>query len=125
MSNSRSSHQGDTNYLRQLRSLTPSDMIETGSWSEVDGMSSDLISLMAYGKLYMAPSASFSKIPFDQWTAVSVNAIFGTTTNIPIGAAIVQCETGNVSGFVHSSDGNTCLSVHIDDLIAEDWQIVV
>lgn len=123
MSNSES-FQDNANYLRQLRGLIPGDMIAAGSWCEVDGMSSDSVSLMAYGKLYMVPSANSSEIPFERWTAISVNAIFGAT-NTTIRPAIVQSETSNVTGFVHSSNGNTCLSVHDDDLIAEDWQIVV
>lgn len=57
------------------RSLIPGDMIEAGSWSEVDGMSSGLVSLMAYGKYFMAPfrPEGSPAIPFERWKAMSVN----------------------------------------------------
>jgi hypothetical protein len=112
------------------RSLKPGDMIEAGSWSEVDGMSSGLVSLMAYGKYFMTPvrADGYPEIPFEQWKAMSVNAIFGavnsTISEGICGAPIVECETGGVTGFFHLSDGTNCLSVHLDDLIAEGWQVV-
>ncbi|KAE8413254.1 hypothetical protein BDV36DRAFT_304269 [Aspergillus pseudocaelatus] len=112
------------------RSLMPGDMIEAGSWSEVDGMSSGLVSLMAYGKYFTAPVRpdGYPAIPFERWKALSVNAVFGainsTISDGICGAPIVECESGGVTGFFHLSDGTNCLSVHLDDLLAEGWQVV-
>ncbi|PKX90721.1 uncharacterized protein P174DRAFT_376226 [Aspergillus novofumigatus IBT 16806] len=112
------------------RSLMPGDMIEAGSWSEVDGMSSGLVNLMAYGKYFMAPIRPIGHpaIPFERWKAITVNAVFGainsTISEGICGAPIVGCESGGVTGFFHLSDGTNCLSVHLDDLIAEGWQVV-
>ncbi|KAG9237870.1 hypothetical protein BJ875DRAFT_516761 [Amylocarpus encephaloides] len=81
--------------------------IESGTWSEVDGMSSGLVSLLTYGKHYFKPKwpAGHPVIEFREWRADSVNIMFGAVNN-PIcegmcGAPIVQCETGGVGGFSH------------------------
>jgi hypothetical protein len=39
------------------------------------------------------------------------------------GAPIVQCETGGVGGFFHLSNGLNCFTAHLDDLVAEGWQL--
>ncbi|KAJ5723363.1 hypothetical protein N7488_001398 [Penicillium malachiteum] len=110
--------------------LVSGDVIEAGSWSEVDGMSSGLISLMAIGRRFEAPvrPPGHPVSPFVEWKAISVNAIFGamnpTISEGICGAPIVQCETGEVVGFFHLSDGMNCLTADLDDLIAEGWQVV-
>lgn len=67
-------------------------------------------------------------IPFEPWKAISVNAVLGainsTISEGIRGAPIVQCESGGVTGFFHLPDGINCLGVHLDDLIAEGWQVV-
>lgn len=112
------------------RSLMPGDMIEAGSWSKVDGMSSGLVNLMAYGKYFLEPvrPVGHPAIPSERWKAISVNAVFGainsTISEGTCGAPIVECGNGGVTGFFHLSDGTNCLRIHLDDLIAEGWQVV-
>jgi hypothetical protein len=112
------------------RMLLEGSQITEGSCSEVDGMSSGLVSLLAYGECHRKPERPIGhpQITFREWDAARIDAIFGAV-NGPIcegmrGAPIVQCETGGVGGFFHMSDGMNCLSAHLDDLIAEGWQLV-
>ncbi|KAH8682817.1 hypothetical protein BGZ60DRAFT_398780 [Tricladium varicosporioides] len=111
------------------RMLLQGSQIRQGSWSEVDGMSSGLVSLLTYGKRYLKPKrpAGHPKIDFGEWKAYSVDAIFGAVNNTicdgMCGAPIVQCETGGVGGFFHLSDGLNCFTAHLDDFIAEGWQL--
>lgn len=111
------------------RMLLEGSQIEEGSWSEVDGMSSGLVSLLTYGLHHMKPRrpAGHPEIEFREWEAYSVDAIFGAVNNAicdgMCGAPIIRCETGGVGGFFHLSDGLNCFSAHLDDLIAEGWQL--
>ncbi|CAG7990596.1 unnamed protein product [Penicillium salamii] len=110
--------------------LVSGDVIEAGTWSEVEGMSSGFISLLAIGRRFDAPERppGHPTIPFFKWRVSKVNAIFGamnpTISEGICGAPIVQCQTGEVGGFFHLSDGTNCLSADLDDLIAEGWQVV-
>ncbi|PLB50792.1 hypothetical protein P170DRAFT_508920 [Aspergillus steynii IBT 23096] len=111
--------------------LVPGDMIQAGSWSEVDGMSSGLVSLMACGRYDMEPArpVGHPEIPFERWNAQSINSVFGvinaTISDGICGAPIVDCDTGGITGFFHLFDGTVnCLSAHLDDLLAEGWQVV-
>ncbi|KAJ5604535.1 hypothetical protein N7510_009689 [Penicillium lagena] len=111
------------------RFLLKGDQIEQGSWSEVDGMSSGLVSIMAYGRLFEAPvrPTEHPAIDFRQWQSYTLGSVFGAV-NMAIsegicGAPIVNCETGGVGGFFHQFDGTNVLTAHLDDLIAEGWQV--
>jgi hypothetical protein len=111
------------------RMLLESSQINQGSWSEVDGMSSGLVSLLTYGRCYMKPERPLGhpKIAFTEWRAYSVNAMFGAINNTICegmrGAPLVQCETGGVGGFFDFANGSNCINAHVDDLVAEGWQL--
>ncbi|CAG8932489.1 unnamed protein product [Penicillium salamii] len=104
-------------YLHKQRTSVGTNfpLNKAGSWSEVDGMSSGLISLMAIGRRFEAPERPPGH--------PVVNAIFGamnpTISEGACGAPIVQCESGEVAGFFHLSDGTNCLTADLDDLIAK------
>lgn len=103
--------------------------IKSGSWYECDGMSSGFVSLLTYASAFFEPERPHGHpaIEFGQWEAYSVNAVFGIVNDAiadgMCGAPIVECETGGVAGFFHMSDGFNCRSAHLDDLIAEGWQL--
>jgi hypothetical protein len=109
--------------------LLKGSQINQGSWSEVDGMSSGLVSLLTYGRCYMKPKRPLGhlKIYFREWRAYSVNAIFGAVNSSICegmrGASIVQYETGGVGGIFHLADGSNCFNAHLDDLVPEGWQL--
>ncbi|KAL5324693.1 hypothetical protein ACEPPN_009241 [Leptodophora sp. 'Broadleaf-Isolate-01'] len=111
------------------RALLEGSEIKQGSWSEVDGMSSGLVTLLTYAKRFSKPKrpAGHPEIEFRRWEAHSVDAMFGAVNNTicegMCGAPIVQCETGGVCGFFHLSDGLNCFTAHLDDLVAEGWQL--
>ncbi|RDW60715.1 hypothetical protein BP6252_12098 [Coleophoma cylindrospora] len=111
------------------RVLLEGSGIKQGSWSEVDGMSSGIVNLLTYGRRYLRPQrpAGQPEIDFNGWHAISVDAIFGVVNNDicngMCGAPIVQCESGGVAGFFHLSDGTNCFTAHLDDLVAEGWQL--
>jgi hypothetical protein len=111
------------------RVLLKGSEIKQGTWFEVDGMSSGLVSLLTYGQRYLKPErpAGHPAIEFRKWEAHSVDLIFGAVNNTicegMCGAPIVQCETGGVGGFFHLSDGLNCFAAHLDDLVAEGWQL--
>ncbi|KAJ5937095.1 hypothetical protein N7466_003545 [Penicillium verhagenii] len=112
------------------RFIYEGEQIMQGSWSELDGMSSGLISVMAYGLLDMEPvrPPGHPPIDFRNWRASIVSSIFGVI-NGPIlegiySAPIVNYDTGGVGGFFHLFDGYNCLTAHLDDLVAKGWQMV-
>ena len=104
--------------------------IKQGTWSEIDGMSSGLISMMAYGAMFQEPKrpSGHPPIKFREWRASTLSSLFGVINTAVsegvCGAPIVKCETGGVSGFFHLFDGTNCLTAHLDDLVAEGWQVV-
>ncbi|KAJ5889011.1 hypothetical protein N7495_009052 [Penicillium taxi] len=101
-----------------------------GSWSEVDGMSSGLFSLMSCGVKDMAPIRPIGHpdIPFEKWTTRSMDFIFGNVNNAisdgVCGAPIVDIDTGGVAGFFHLTNGTYSFSARLDDLVAEGWRLV-
>ncbi|KFY47121.1 hypothetical protein V494_00165 [Pseudogymnoascus sp. VKM F-4513 (FW-928)] len=108
--------------------LRGSDVVY-GSWYEVDGMSSGLVSLLTYAPVSRKPQRppGHPKIEYSRWEAHTLSAMFGVVNNTicegMCGAPIVECETGGVAGFFHLSDGFNCLAAQLDDLVAEGWQI--
>lgn len=113
-----------------LRNLLKGDQIKQGSWSEVDGMSSRPVSLLAYGILYEEPKRPCGSPPVDfrQWQPYTVYSVFGAINSTVAGgvggAPIVDCNTGGVGGFFHLFDGANCLSAPLDDLVTEGWEVV-
>lgn len=112
------------------RMLLEGDQIKQGTWSEVDGMSSGLVSLMAYGTIFEEPKRPSGHPPIDfrHWRPYTLSSLFGAINTAVsegvCGAPIVTCNTGDVGGFFHLFDGTNCISAHLDDLVAEGWQVV-
>lgn len=108
--------------------LRGSDVIK-GSWYEVDGMSSGLVSLLTYAPVWQKPlrPPGHPDIKYSQWGGYSLSAMFGVVNNTicegMCGAPVVECETGGVAGFFHLSGGFNCLAAQLDDLVAEGWQL--
>jgi hypothetical protein len=110
--------------------LLESAHIGQGSWSEIDGMSSGLFSMMNTGIMELRPirPVGHPMIPFSQWDTRLVNLVFGNIEGFVsdgvCGAPIVEVESGGVAGFFHLSDGSFATSAVLDDLVAEGWGLV-
>ncbi|CAI7665686.1 unnamed protein product [Penicillium discolor] len=102
--------------------------IKPGSWAEVRCMSSGLVSLISYGKLFQKPVSGYLDIPFDRWHSYNLQACWGVGNEAISdgigGAPIVSCENGGVIGFFHLFDGRNCFSAHLDELVADGWEVV-
>ncbi|KGO68598.1 hypothetical protein PITC_072800 [Penicillium italicum] len=110
--------------------LLEMSQISQGSWSEVDGMSSGLFSMMNIGTQTMQPKrpAGHPELDFEEWDTRSVGFLFGNVDRAisdgVCGAPIVDIESGGVFGFFHLSDGVFAYSAVLDDLVAEGWGLV-
>ncbi|KAJ5473279.1 hypothetical protein N7475_002845 [Penicillium sp. IBT 31633x] len=104
--------------------------VSQGSWSEVDGMSSGLFSMMNIGTQIMQAKrpAGDPELEFEEWDTRSVHFLFGNVNKVisdgVCGAPIVDIASGGVSGFFHPSDGVLAYSAVLDDLVAEGWGLV-
>lgn len=96
----------------------------------MDGMSSGLVSIMAYGSYLFEPKRPPGHPPIDfrGWKSQILSSMFGAVNTAisegVCGAPIVDCDTGGVGGFFHLFDGTNSLTAHLDDLVAEGWQVV-
>ncbi|KAJ5962080.1 hypothetical protein N7501_007021 [Penicillium viridicatum] len=110
------------------RMLLQGKHIKVGSWAEVDVVGSGLVSLMSYGKLFQKPTHGCPDTPFDRWHSYNLQACWGVGDDAISdgigGAPIVSCENGGVTGFFDLFDGMNCLSAHLDELVAEGWEVV-
>jgi hypothetical protein len=92
------------------RVLLEGNQIEQGTWSELDGMSSGLVTVMAYGIMNMKPThpPGHPPIEFRDWRPYTVSSIFGAINSAIsegiCGAPIVNCDTGEIGGFFHLFD---------------------
>ncbi|KAJ6095926.1 hypothetical protein N7486_006672 [Penicillium sp. IBT 16267x] len=108
--------------------LLQGNQIDQGTWSEIDGMSSGLITVMAYGTMDMRPPRhpGHPPIEFRNWRSYTISSLFGVINNSisegMCGAPVVNCDSGG--GFFHLFDGTNCLTAHLDDLVAEGWQVL-
>ncbi|KAJ5758227.1 uncharacterized protein N7511_006921 [Penicillium nucicola] len=109
--------------------LLKSSQISQGAWSEVDGMSSGLFSMMNCGIMLIRPMRPIGhpELDFENWDTRSVGFLFGNVnsaiSDAVCGAPIVDVESGGVSGFFHRSDGIFGYSSVLDDLVAEGWRL--
>ncbi|MCJ1347970.1 hypothetical protein MMC31_006200 [Peltigera leucophlebia] len=110
--------------------LVSEDEIAQGSWSEVDGMSSGLVSLLSEGTALFKPERppGHPDIPFSRWRSNILAQVFGAVNNRMVdgmcGAPIVGCDTGHVQGFFHLGSGYYSRCATLDDLITEGWAMV-
>lgn len=127
-------HSGRFTNKSYFQAEAPKRLIEKcdlvrGTWFEVDGMSTGLISFQylidAWGKPFRPPG--HPAIPVLQWKRNSVLRIFGASNpeliNGLCGAPFVETETGNVAGFFHLADGDWAECAALDDFIAEGWEV--
>lgn len=104
--------------------------IAPGSWSELDGMSSGLVSLLFEGVVLYEPERppGHPKIRFSEWTSDIIAQVFGAMNNRMVdgmcGAPIVCCDTGQVQGFFHLGSGYYARCSTLDNLVAEGWALV-
>jgi hypothetical protein len=115
------------------RSLLHSSEIKQGSWLEVDGMSSGLISLLTYGRRYVKKlgrlRSSGDENEFEKWQGYSISMMFGAVNDRICegmrGAPIVQSETGGVVGIFQHEEGNGLyrFTADLDGLVEEGWQL--
>jgi hypothetical protein len=110
--------------------LLEMSQILQGSWSEVDGMSSGLFSMMNIGTETMRPirPTGHHEIEFEEWDTRLVDFLFGNVNSAisddVCGAPIVDIESGGVSGFFNLSNGIFAYSAVLDDLVAEGWGLM-
>lgn len=105
------------------------DMVP-GSWFEMDGMSTGMLSLMYSGTALEKPirPPGHPPIPFHLWQHKNLFNMFGATSPQLVegsyGAPLVEEETGLVAGFFHLAAGDWAECAAVDDLVAEGWEIV-
>lgn len=110
--------------------LVLEDEIAQGSWSEVDGKSSGLVSLLSEGTALFKPERPPGRpdIPLSRWRSNTLLQVFGAVNNRMVngmcGAPIVGCDTGLIQGFVNLGSGYYSRCATLDDLIAEGWAMV-
>lgn len=100
-----------------------------GTWFEVDGMSTGLVSFLymidAWEKPIRPPG--HPEIPVLQWKRNNVLRIFGASNPELMdglcGAPFVEIGTGNVAGFFHLANGDWAECAALDDLITERWEV--
>ena len=104
-----------------------SDMVP-GSWFEVDGMSTGLLSLLYCGRsMERPPGHPPIPVDVDQWQQKNLFNVFGATNPELIegmcGPPLVEQGTGLVAGFFHLAVGDWVECAVLDDLVAEGWQV--
>lgn len=103
-----------------------SDLV-LGSWFEVDGMSTGLISFQLAAKTFQKPKRppGHPEITVLQWRR---DIVFGASSPELMdglcGAPLVEVNTGNVAGFFHLANGDWAECAALDDLVAEGWEVV-
>jgi len=103
--------------------------LDLGSWFEVDGMSTGLISFQLAAKTFQKPKRppGHPEIPALQWRRDIVFRIFGASSPELMdglcGAPFVEVNTVNVAGFFHLANGDWAECAALDDLVAEGWEV--
>jgi hypothetical protein len=103
--------------------------IRRGTWFEVDGMSTGLLSFNFIGHTLQPPISppGHPSIPFLDWRLDFVTRIFGATNPTVMdgicGAPMVEERTGNVAGFFRLGNGEYAAFAALDDLVAEGWEV--
>lgn len=112
------------------RRLTETVDMAPGSWCEVDGMSTGMLSLLYSGRAMEEPvrPPGHPLIPVHQWKRKTLFNVFGATSPQLLegicGAPLVEEETGLVAGFFHLAAGDWAECAALDDLVAEGWEVV-
>jgi len=112
----------------------PKRLVETydlapGTWFEVDGMSTGLLSFLFMSNSFENPvrPPGHPRVPFLKWQHNVVSRIFGASNRQLMdglcGAPFVEERTGNVAGFFHLANGDWAECAALDDLIAEGWEV--
>jgi hypothetical protein len=105
-----------------------SNLVE-GTWFEVDGMSTGMLSFQYLIDSWEYPvrPPGHPKIPVLKWKRDMTFRIFGASSPQLMdglcGAPFVEIETGNVAGFFHLANGDWAECAAMDDLVAEGWEV--
>ena len=100
-----------------------------GTWFEVDGMSTGMLSFQYLVNTFEYPvrPPGHPPIPVLQWKRDVTFRIFGASSPELMeglcGAPFVEVETGNVAGFFHLGNGDWAECAAVDDLVAEGWEV--
>ena len=109
--------------------LVDTDQMSLGSWHEIDGMSTGLLSFLYIGTEAKAPlrPPGHPEIPHHNWQLDPVYQIFGASNAKLLdgicGAPLVEVETGNISGLFRRGNGDYAVCAALDDLVAEGWDV--
>ena len=112
------------------RRLVATEDLVLGTWFEVDGMSTGMLSLQYLGNSFQMPvrPPGHPEIPVLKWKHDTLFRIFGASSPELMdglcGAPFVEVDTGNVAGFFHSANGDWAECAALDDLVAEGWEVV-
>ena len=100
-----------------------------GTWFEVDGMSTGMLSFLHLRVSIERPvrPPGHPEIPILKWKRDVAYRIFGASSPELMdglcGAPFVEAETGNVAGFFHLVSGDWVECAAIDNLVAEGWEV--
>jgi hypothetical protein len=96
-----------------------------GTWFEVDGMSTGLLSFQCLGRSWKYPvrPPGHPEIPVLKWKRDTTFRVFGASSPELMdglcGAPFVETETGNVAGFFHLGNGDWAMCAALDDLVTD------
>jgi hypothetical protein len=109
--------------------LADTSNLVLGTWFEVDGMSTGMLSFQYQINSWECPvqPPEHPQIPVLQWKRNMIFRIFGASSPELMdglcGAPVVETETGNVAGFFHLANGDFAECTAVDDLVAEGWEV--
>ena len=126
-----SSHFSNQTYFQAEppKQLAKTSNLVRGTWFEVDGMSTGMLSLQYLDDSLERPvrPSGHPEIPVREWKRKIVFRIFGATSpqlmDGVCGAPLVEVGTGNVAGFFHLANGDWAECAALDHLIAEGWGV--
>lgn len=113
---------------RRLAEMTD---IAPGTWFEVDGVSTGMLSLMYFGnsmeKPVRPPGHPHHEIPVHRWQNNTVVSVFGAT-NLQLidgirGAPPVEKESGLAAGSFHIAVGDWGSTLHLTTLLQKDGRL--
>jgi hypothetical protein len=109
--------------------LVDTSNLVVGTWFEVDGMSTGMLSFQYLINSWECPvqPPGHPQIPVLKWKRDITFRIFGASSPQLMdglcGAPFVEVETGNVAGFFHLANGDWAECATLDDVVAEGWDV--
>jgi hypothetical protein len=126
-----SSHFSNQTYFQAEppKRLADTSNLVRGTWFEVDGMSTGMLSFQYLIDSFERPVRPLGhpEIPVLRWKRDIAFRIFGASSPQLMdglcGAPFVEVETGNVAGFFHLANGDWAECAALDDFVTEGWEI--